>query len=352
MGTEDERGFAVIHIQLEALTHKLILAARMIIDSAEAMATRVGTPDGPSRNSVLDQLRSGLHMHADTFRRICEIQHEMWTRSAPSGYLNLRTFIYGVEGNTGENKMFPAAGLGYEFEDGVTYLKPRGESGANSSIVPGADTLFGVCYAYPKNQLTKYLSELRSYRPLLQRDYLRLLGDAVTRFDIVDITPGETADGKDAMEVGGILASDPVTKFLWLLNVSQIRSFRLRHWRQVKAYIHANSRAPVATGGTPITSWLPNQLGATLQLMQAIINSFSESDVEAINEHFAPELHLLSTYFESRPQLPEDVHAAIESAESAYDMLTAAFTGTVAFCLSELEEDAEALRNVFGDQSE
>ena len=51
------------------------------------------------------------------------------------------------------------------------------------------------------------------------------------------------------------------------------------HRNLTKAYIIRNTKHPTATGGTPITTWLPNQLGATLEYQGAI--------VQAIDGHLA-----------------------------------------------------------------
>jgi indoleamine 2,3-dioxygenase len=48
--------------------------------------------------------------------------------------------------------------------------------------------------------------------------------------------------------------------------------FRKKHWNLTKKYIIQNTNHPVATGGTPITTWLPNQLGATLEYIQDVLH--------------------------------------------------------------------------------
>lgn len=47
--------------------------------------------------------------------------------------------------------------------------------------------------------------------------------------------------------------------------LNAVRKWRSIHWDMTKSYIIANTKFDVATGGTPITTWLPNQLGATLE---------------------------------------------------------------------------------------
>lgn len=54
---------------------------------------------------------------------------------------------------------------------------------------------------------------------------------------------------------------------LYLACLDQIRDFRARHWNLTKEYILKYSNHPVATGGSPIVTWLPNQLSTVLKIM-------------------------------------------------------------------------------------
>ena len=49
--------------------------------------------------------------------------------------------------------------------------------------------------------------------------------------------------------------------------LEEIYSFRNGHWQFVQKYIMQNTAYPKATGGTPITSWIPNQIKAVLLAM-------------------------------------------------------------------------------------
>lgn len=65
--------------------------------------------------------------------------------------------------------------------------------------------------------------------------------------------------------------------------LDQIREFRERHWRFTKKYILQYSNHPVATGGSPIITWLPNQLAAVLNQMIEVskeikVDSFSQEE--------------------------------------------------------------------------
>jgi indoleamine 2,3-dioxygenase len=48
----------------------------------------------------------------------------------------------------------------------------------------------------------------------------------------------------------------------------EIYLFRNGHWQFVQKYIMQNTAYPKATGGTPITSWIPNQIKAVLSAMK------------------------------------------------------------------------------------
>ncbi|KAH0153648.1 hypothetical protein KCU67_g9375, partial [Aureobasidium melanogenum] len=57
---------------------------------------------------------------------------------------------------------------------------------------------------------------------------------------------------------------------LYLRVLDHIRSFRWRHWQFTREYIIKRTSHPVATGGSPIITWLPNQLSAVMQLMEDV----------------------------------------------------------------------------------
>jgi indoleamine 2,3-dioxygenase len=100
---------------------------------------------------------------------------------------------------------------------------------------------------YPDNELTRYLLDLRAYRPPVVRRFLDDLDAAVATVGLHDLT-----------------RSDPTCTALLLGIVEQIHLFRNGHWQFVQKYILENTRYQVATGGTPVTTWIPNQIEATL----------------------------------------------------------------------------------------
>ena len=54
--------------------------------------------------------------------------------------------------------------------------------------------------------------------------------------------------------------------------LEEIYLFRNGHWQFVQKYIMANTKYAKATGGTPIISWIPNQITAVLNYMSDVID--------------------------------------------------------------------------------
>ena len=54
--------------------------------------------------------------------------------------------------------------------------------------------------------------------------------------------------------------------------LDEIYYFRNGHWQFVQKYIMANTKYAKATGGTPIISWIPNQITAVLNFMTDVIS--------------------------------------------------------------------------------
>ena len=101
-------------------------------------------------------------------------RREMWKASRWNHYNDFRVFIMGVKGNE------------ELFGDGVIYdgvwdepKQFRGQTGAQDDIIPMEDIFSGVIKHYPKNELTKYLLDLRSYRPKCIQKFFKDLEETV-----------------------------------------------------------------------------------------------------------------------------------------------------------------------------
>ena len=63
--------------------------------------------------------------------------------------------------------------------------------------------------------------------------------------------------------------------------LDQVREFRWRHWCFTREYIIKKTRHPTATGGSPIVTWLPNQLGAVLDLMEETLSCLNKPEMSS-----------------------------------------------------------------------
>jgi len=247
-GTKDETGFIMLHVDINSMSPKLLESINMSFVALE----------NKDKQSLID----GLKNNYETMIEINKKRQNMWNASNYKNYNNFRIFIMGIEGN--ENI----------FGDGVIYegvddkpRKYRGQTGAQDDIIPTEDIFTQLIDYYPDNILTKYLMDLRKYRPTVVQDFLNDLSDQSKNiFERI-----KTVGGNDAL--------------IYLLAiVSEIYSFRNGHWMFVQKYIMANTKYNVATGGTPITMWIPNQLEATLNyikdIMDVIISTVSSLNVD------------------------------------------------------------------------
>mmetsp|Transcript_37877 Transcript_37877/g.33893 ORF Transcript_37877/g.33893 Transcript_37877/m.33893 type:complete len:224 (-) Transcript_37877:247-918(-) len=169
----------------------------------------------------------------------------MWVRSKPEDYNHFRTFILGIK----NQPMFPN-GVIYEgvSDEPMSY---RGESGANDSIIPTIDNLLELTALMPKNPLTEILRDFRTYRPYGHNEYVGWVEHRARTVGVKDFA-----------------LSHPESALLYLSLLDHVREFRNRHWNFTKSYIINFTNHPVATGGSPIVTWLPNQLGAIMDRME------------------------------------------------------------------------------------
>ncbi|KAI5308144.1 hypothetical protein KEM55_006456 [Ascosphaera atra] len=179
----------------------------------------------------------------------------MWGKSKPLDYLTFRVFIFGITSQS----MFPN-GVVYEGIEDNQPLHFRGESGANDCIIPLLDHLCEI--PMPMNPLTKVLHEFRAYRPLPQREFLAHVRTTAER-----------------VHTREFFSADPETAYLYLRVLDHVRSFRWRHWMFTREYIIRRTHHPTATGGSPIVTWLPNQLFFVMDLM-----------IETYEKHLAPHM--------------------------------------------------------------
>ena len=165
------------------------------------------------------------------------------------------------------------------FDDGLIYegvwkdpQQFRGQTGAQDNIIPMEDIFTGVINFYPDNQLTKYLLDLRTYRPKCIQSFFNDL-----KKDIDLIKEGSIFHFlKNQKNSNGMC--------YLLAIVEEIYKFRNGHWQFVQKYIMSNTKYSKATGGTPIISWIPNQIKSVLNFIKVILN-----ELEIMNKNFNDE---------------------------------------------------------------
>jgi indoleamine 2,3-dioxygenase len=230
-GTPDEIGFIMVHVYINELSPKL-----------------VGSVIEYGKNTCIDSLKiCGENLQEMNSRR-----RDMWKASRHEHYNDFRIFIMGIKGN---DSIF-GNGLVYENCFNNEPQQYRGQTGAQDNIIPTMDIFTGIVDYYPDNKLTEYLIDLRTYRPKCIQHFLMDLRSYY----------------KENPLFNKLVESGNYEGLVYLLKiVDEVYLFRNGHWQFVQKYIMSNTKYAFATGGTPITSWLINQIEAVLEYERVII---------------------------------------------------------------------------------
>jgi indoleamine 2,3-dioxygenase len=156
------------------------------------------------------------------------------------------------------------------FGEGITYEgvwdEPkafRGQTGAQDDIIPMQDIFSGVIFHYPQNDLTKYLLDLRAYRPVCVQKFFSDLSETMEKIHPKGL-------------LGLLKERNDIDSLCFLIGIlEEIYHFRNGHWQFVQKYIMSNTKYAKATGGTPITSWIPNQIMAVIIQMEEVLETLS-----------------------------------------------------------------------------
>lgn len=229
-GTSDETGFIMVHVDINSNSPDLIRGIELC-----------------NSNTNL-----GLRLILETLRLINERRKTMWKASNHKNYNNFRAFIMGIKGNT---EIF-GPGVEYSGSSDTTLRTYRGQSGSQDDIIPSIDIFTGLFKYYPDNLLTQYLLDMRQYRPKVVQQFFSDLQENYLSIEKLD---------------------NEGLKYLYLIQ-EQVHNFRNGHWQFVQKYIMENTKYQVATGGTPITTWIPNQIEAVLNYMGIILNKITDAE--------------------------------------------------------------------------
>ena len=226
LGGADEDWFILLHVEIEAL-------AAPILASIEPAWDAVDKRDAEALCSCLSVVASALERMFASLQRMPEY-------CDPYIYFRrVRPFIHGWKDQ-------PALPHGLVYGGvsafGESPQSLRGETGAQSSIVPLVDALLGV--AHESDPLRVYLDEMRTYMP---PGHSRLLAAVEARGSVREVVSTESS--AELCE-----AYDSC--------VSWLEAFRGLHLEYAGRYIHSQAQSDsanpndVGTGGTPFMSYL------------------------------------------------------------------------------------------------
>jgi len=226
LGGQDEEWFILIHIDIEKKAGKALKA----IEDAQAAVVK---DDADALEDALENLRSAL---AAMYQVLCRMPE----KCDPYIYFHrVRPYIFGWR----NNPSLPN-GVIYEGVDeyngvGQTF---RGETGAQSAIIPAMDGILGI--VHENDVLREYLMEMRTYMPPKHVAFIEAVENGPSVREMVKKVNRRT--------------------LISLFNtcVEIVGDFRAKHLEYAGTYIHAQAQATpgnpsaVGTGGTPFMVYL------------------------------------------------------------------------------------------------
>jgi len=247
LGGLDEEWFVVVHIQIER-------------EAGPGLAGLLRAMKGAA-NDREDEVLLGLTTLASAQTAMRDTLIRMKERCDPYVYYNrVRPYIHGWKNS-------PSLPNGLAYEGVMSYAgQPqqfRGETGAQSTIVPCIDAGLGIAHA--SDPLTLYLQEMRDYMPPRHRAFLETLEKA-------------TDDLGRPLLAGYIRDRKSRSPNLWAAYcacVDLLAQFREVHIGYADSYIHrqhqsyASNPTAVGTGGTPFMQYLQKHLDETRQALVA-----------------------------------------------------------------------------------
>ena len=235
LGGIDEEWFILIHVEIERKAGPAMAALSACLDAAEE-------GDGERLEALLAQVDSSLRaMHA-TLRRMPE-----WCEPFIY-YHRVRPYIHGW-------KNHPDLPEGVIYEGVEAYggrpQQFRGETGAQSSIVPALDAMLGV--GHKEDALRTYLREMRNYMPPAHRAFIEALEKRAS------VRPFAQRAGRRALTSA------------YNACVDALENFRSLHFEYAATYIFQQAQTDaknphaVGTGGTPFMEYLKKHRDETGQ---------------------------------------------------------------------------------------
>ena len=227
LGGLDEDWFILIHIEIEAKAAPALAAIPIILEG-------ITRKDPTAVLNALEDIK-------DAWIDINATMSRMPEGCDPYIYYHrVRPYIHGWKNN-------PTLPEGLIYEGVEAYgSKPqqfRGETGAQSAIVPTMDALFNI--AHKPDPLREYLMEMRDYMPPKHRAFVEEVEKRSTLRDFVK----------------SYLEQIPELKKLYNNSIFLIEKFRTKHLDFASRYINqqtakTNKDTEIGTGGTPFMRYL------------------------------------------------------------------------------------------------
>ncbi|GAA4456231.1 hypothetical protein GCM10023189_25120 [Nibrella saemangeumensis] len=223
LGGVDEDWFILIHVDIEARAAQAIRAVPGLLEAA-------------AQHHQQD-IQSGLGEVLESLRQMNATMNRMPENCDPYIYYSrVRPYIFGTKNN-------PALPQGLIYEghyDNHPQLF-RGETGAQSAIVPTLDGLLGV--SHQDDPLKEYLLEMRDYMVPAHRRFV------------------EFVERNAQIRAVAKASTDMALKMVYNQCIEELFRFRAKHLEYAASYIHkqalqANNSNVVGTGGTPFMEYL------------------------------------------------------------------------------------------------
>jgi indoleamine 2,3-dioxygenase len=215
LGGVDEDWFVTIHVCIED-------AAREAISAANAISKL-------NEKNLLKDFLDHLKSITLSLKKVNSIFSRMPEKCDPYIYYHrVRPFIFGTKDNPDLKK-----GLIYENQYANKPQFFRGETGAQSSIMPFLDGALGIYHT--EDHLRHYLNEMRDYMPPNHRKSIEVVEKRSKAKTLINESKKLTSEYNKCLE--------------------EIRVFRAQHLEFAATYIHKQSQItnPFGRGGSTIT---------------------------------------------------------------------------------------------------
>ena len=214
LGGVDEDWFVTIHVCIEDAAGDAIIAAKKLSTM--------------NKNNSHKDFLNELKKIKKSLKNVNAIFSKMPEKCDPYVYYHrVRPYIFGTKDNPDLKK-----GLIYEnqFDNKPQFF--RGETGAQSSIIPFLDGALGIYHS--NDNLKHYLNEMRDYMPPKHRKMIE--------------------DVEKKSQAKNLIHKSKTLTHEYNLCLEEIRKFRAKHLEYAASYIHkqAQMNSDVGTGGSTV----------------------------------------------------------------------------------------------------